>query len=185
MINVLNVYSSLNGQTQKVALAIEKACVAADCTVSTINARSQNEPLNLLEYDMIFSGSGVYTWLPDKHMLGFINRQLSEARTNNLIQPSSPRLTGKYACVYCTYGGPHTGEAEAVPAVKYMGQLFDHLGISIAAEWCIPGAFVPAKMRSFNTKGRLGNIEGRPNAEDLKNIYDQTLGLLSSLNFVE
>lgn len=185
MIKVLNLYSSLSGQTYKIAQEIEKACQSAACAVSTINVRNQQETLDFFEYDMIFAGSGVYTWLPDKHMCSFIDRQLSEARTNDLIKLSSPRVLGKYVCVYCTYGGPHTGEAEAVPAVKYMGQLFDHLGISIASEWCIPGAFIPVKMHSFNTQGRLGNIEGRPNADDLKNVYEQTMGLLASLCFAQ
>lgn len=183
MISVLNLYSSLNGQTRKVALEIEKACLEAGCSVTTVNARNQHDTLELLEYDMTFAGSGVYTWLPDKNMLSLIDRQLAEARSHNLIHPNSPRVSGKYVCVYCTYGGPHTGKAEAIPAVKYMGQLFDHLGITIADEWCIPGAFVPEKMRAFNTQGRLGNIEGRPNDADLKRIHEQTIGLISSLNF--
>lgn len=183
MITVLNLYSSLNGQTRKVALEIEKACLEAGCSVTTVNARDQHDTLDLLEYDMTFAGSGVYTWLPDKNMLSFIDRQLAEARKHNLIHPNSPRVSGKHVCVYCTYGGPHTGEAEAIPAVKYMGQLFDHLGITIAGEWCIPGAFVPEKMHIFNTQGRLGNIEGRPNNDDLKRIYEQTIRLISSLDF--
>lgn len=179
--NILNIFASLNGQTEKVALEIERACTAAGCKVTTINVGKQELDPDLLHSDLTFIGSGVYTWLPGKHMLKWIDRQLAHARENKLIVPGSPRIPGKFACVYCTYAGPHTGEAEAVPAVKYMGQLFDHLGITVAAEWCIPGAFIPKAMRHMNTSGRLGNIEGRPNENDLREIHERTRGLIQSL----
>lgn len=181
MMNILNVYDSLNGQTEKVARTIEKACSDRGCSVNTVNVRTQERELDLLESDLTFIGSGVYTWLPGKPMLKWIDRHLTAARGQNLILPCSPRIPGKFVCVYCTYAGPHTGEAEAVPALKYMGQLFDHLGVTIAAEWAIPGAFIPPKMQSMNVNGRLGNIEGRPDQEDLRRVYEQTGGLLDSL----
>lgn len=178
---ILNIYASLNGHTQKVALEIEQACKKADCTIDTINIRTQEQRIDLLKYDLTFIGSGVYTWLPGKQMLQWIELHLTHARDNGLILPVSPRIPGKFVCVYCTYAGPHTGEAEAIPALKYMGQLFDHMGITIAAEWAVPGAFVPEKMQPLNHVGRLGNIEGRPDAHDLKTVHEQALGLISSL----
>ena len=183
MINILNIYSSQGGQTQKIAMEIEKACITSGGNVTTLKTKEQTHEIDLLAYDMIFAGSGVYTWLPDKPMQKWMDMQLTAARENNLILPSAPRILGKYACVYCTYGGPHTGEAEAIPAVKYMGQLFDHMGFSVVTEWCIPGAFIPKKMHKMNREGRLGNIEGRPNADDLQKVYEQTIGLLESLAF--
>ena len=179
--NVLNLYASLNGQTEKVAKTIEQACSDTGCSVTTVNVREQKQELDLLQYDLTFIGSGVYTWLPGKQMLKWIGRQLDSARDKGLILPGSPRLPGKYACVYCTYAGPHTGEAEAVPAIKYMGQLFDHLGIAVFAEWSIPGAFVPEKMRAMNRNGRLGNIEDRPDARDLQDIAGRTSSLIEAL----
>lgn len=181
MPHVLNVYSSLNGQTEKVSREIERACTDKGCSVDSVNIRNNENILPLLEPDITFIGSGVYTWLPSKKMLKWIERQLDHARTEGLILPGSPRLSDKFACVYCTYAGPHTGDAEAVPALKYMGQLFDHLGISVAAEWSIPGAFVPEKMQGMNESGRLGNINGRPNENDLKTVYEGTTGLINSL----
>ena len=182
---ILNIYASLNGQTEKVAREIEKACIENGCMVATINVREsvqdQMQAVDLLKSDITFIGSGVYTWLPVKQMLKWIEIQLASARNNGLILPGSPRIPGKFACVYSTYAGPHTGEAEAIPAIKYMGQLFDHLGITIAGEWAIPGAFIPEKMQAMNTSGRLGNIEGRPNAHDLKMVREQTAGLIKSL----
>ena len=180
---ILNLYASLNGQTQKVALEIEKAIVEGGNGVKTVNVKDQEDTINLLNYDMIFIGSGVYTWLPGKSMLNWIEKQMDYVRKNDLVLPCAPRIPGKFVCVYCTYAGPHTGEAEAIPAIKYMGQLFDHLGFTIADEWSIPGAFIPKKLQHFNLSGRLGNIEGRPNAEDLKHVREKTAGLIKSLSF--
>jgi hypothetical protein len=179
--NILNLYASLNGNTQKIARTVAAAAEEAGHTVRSINLKQDAEVIDLLEYDLTFIGSGVYTWLPDKSVLKWIDKQLAWARKDALIKPGSPRIPWKFACVYCTYAGPHTGEAEATPAIKYMGQLFDHLGITVADEWSIPGAFVPEKMTHFNTTGRLGNIEGRPNAEDLRQVCEKTLGLLANL----
>ncbi|MFW5501478.1 MULTISPECIES: flavodoxin domain-containing protein [unclassified Maridesulfovibrio] len=178
---ILNLYGSLNGQTEKVALEIAKVAEQAGHNVSTVNLKKEGVIFDLLKYDLTFVGSGVYTWLPGKSVKDWIERQLGYARDNDLILPGSPRIPGKFACVYCTYAGPHTGEAEAIPAIKYMGQLFDHMGINVADEWSVVGAFVPGKMQHFNTSGRLGNIEGRPNADDLKQVREKTAGLLSSL----
>ncbi|WP_319778822.1 flavodoxin domain-containing protein [Maridesulfovibrio sp.] len=179
--NILNLYGSLNGHTEKVAFEIEKAVAGAGHAIRTVNVKKDDSVIDLLEYDLTFIGSGVYTWLPGKPVLNWMEKQMAHARKNDLILPGSPRVPGKFVCVYCTYAGPHTGEAEAVPALKYMGQLFDHLGITVADEWSVVGAFVPEKMRHFNASGRLGNIEGRPNAEDLKQVREKTGGLLESI----
>ncbi|WP_291325515.1 flavodoxin domain-containing protein [Desulfovibrio sp. UCD-KL4C] len=179
--NILNMYASLNGQTEKVAFEIEKVVIEAGHAVTTINIEKQGDIIDLLEYDLTFIGSGVYTWLPGKGLLKWIEKQMDYARKNDLILPGSPKIPGKFACVYCTYAGPHTGEGEAIPAIKYMGQLFEHLGITVADEWSIVGAFVPEKMRHFNTCGRLGNIVGRPNAEDLRQVREKTKGVIDSL----
>ncbi len=178
---ILNIFASLNGQTKKVAMAVEQACRTTGAAVETIDAKKQNTPLDLTAYDLTFIGSGVYTWLPGKKMCDWIEMQLAWAREKELILPGSPRLPGRYACVYTTFAGPHTGEAEALPALKYMGQLFDHLGITVVGEWAVPGAFVPEKMQAMNRSGRLGNIEDRPNAQDLVQIREKTKGLITSL----
>lgn len=181
MMKVLNVYASLGGQTEKVAMQVEKAAKDAGCDVTTVNIKKDTPVLDLLSYDLTFIGSGVYSWLPGKVMLGWIDAQMAAANKAGQIQPNSPRVPGKFVSVYCTYGGPHTGEGEAIPAIKYMGQLFDHLGITVASEWSVPGAFVPEKLQKMNTCGRLGNIEGRPNANDLTDAFEKTKGLIESL----
>ena len=81
--------------------------------------------------------------------------------------------------VYCTYGGAHTGINEAIPAGKYLGQLLDHLGFEIVAEWYVVGAY-PGKGRfqEYSLGGRLGNIEGRPKEADLKEVAERVIGVL-------
>ena len=182
MLNVLNIYASLNGHTEKISREIERTCAEQGCAVTSLDVAGQEHPHDLLAPDLTFIGSGVYTWLPGKAMLRWIDRQLQHARERELIKPGSPRVPGRFACVYCTYGGPHTGEAEAVPALKYMGQLFDHLGIPVVAEWAIPGAFVPEKMRFMNVQGRMGDISGRPDAHDLSEVRQRVRGLVLSLD---
>jgi len=178
---ILNLYSSSNGNTKKVAQEIEKACKDKGYDVDTINVAESGDIIDLLSYDLSFIGSGIYTWLPGKIMMKWISTQLEHARVSGSILPGSPRISGKFVCVYATFGGPHTGMSEAVPAVKYMGQLFDHMGITIADEWYIPGAFFPQKMQQLNINGRLGNIQGRPNSHDLKIVYEKTTGFLLSI----
>lgn len=178
---ILNIYASVNGQTEKVAQEIESTCKLENQDIVTINVAENPGIQDLLSADLIFIGSGVYTWLPSKAMMKWIKNQLDHCRTSGLILPGSPRIPGRFACVYTTFAGPHTGEAEALPAIKYMGQLFDHLGIAICDEWALPSAFVPQNMQEFNTNGRLGNIEGRPNKNDLASVSEKVKGLISSM----
>ncbi|WP_243545698.1 hypothetical protein [Pseudodesulfovibrio tunisiensis] len=178
---ILNLYASMNGNTEKVATEVEKSLFGMGHDVETVNVARDERELELLEYDITFIGGGVYSWLPCKAMLGWIDRQMAAAKKKGLILPNSPRVPGKFVSVYATYAGPHTGEAEAVPAIKYMGQLFDHIGVTIASEWSVVGEFSPEKMHFMNTCGRLGNIEGRPNADDLRAVREQVCALVQSL----
>jgi hypothetical protein len=81
--------------------------------------------------------------------------------------------------VFCTYSGPHTGIDEAIPACKYMGQFFAHIGIHVAGEWYIIGEYHGKEDRS--TMGPLGDIRGRPNARDLQKVEQDAIELLKSL----
>jgi hypothetical protein len=67
------------------------------------------------------------------------------------IKPQSPKRPFKYAIIYTTYGGVHTGANEAVPCIKNIGQLFDHYGFEILDEWFIVGAYIPKKMQKLNS----------------------------------
>jgi len=73
----------------------------------------------------------------DKFLKSRFNKYQNEKR----ILPCSPIVPGKNALIFCTYSGPHSGIDEALPAVKYAGQFFVHVGIPVIDEWYIVGEF--------------------------------------------
>ena len=92
----------------------------------------------------------------------------------------APKIPGKHVIISCTYSGPHTGINEAIPAGKYIGQLFEHLGFTVLDEWYIVGEYHGSEERS--TMGRLGNIKGRPNEEDLKKVKQDVKRILQLIS---
>jgi flavodoxin len=172
---ILNLYFSATGNTEKVAKHIEKTLHEIGHEVETFKVTKDTE-VKILQYDFVFMGSGVYTWMPGKPLIEFIEKQREKYRSDE-IKPASPRRAGKRAVIYCTFGGGHTGKNEAVPAVKYMGQLFDHLGYEIIDEWFIVGEF-HGKLAYLSESGRLGNIQGRPNEADLQDVAEKVRGIL-------
>ncbi|MHB8066953.1 MAG: flavodoxin family protein [Desulfobaccales bacterium] len=174
---ILHLYFSTTGNTQKVAGQIEKTLGQLGHQVDSMQVRKDAEP-DLLAYDLIFMGSGVYSWLPGKPMLDLISKLREKYARAGEIKPASPRRPGKKAVIYCTFGGGHTGVNEAVPAVKYMGQLFDHLGYEVIAEWYMPGEFLGGNLQHLSTTGRLGNIQARPSDHDLQEIAEKVTGIL-------
>jgi len=182
---VLSLYHSQTKNTLKVAETIERAAVSAGCEVKTLQAKPGAETVRLLEFDLVFIGSGIYGWLPGKAMIEWLGDRAKESMEefggSGLFKPGSPRLAGKYVAVYCTFGGSHTGINEAIPAVKYMGQLFDHLGFTNAAEWYVPGAYHVPKLLHHNIHGRLGDISHRPDDHDLASIAENVKGLIASI----
>jgi|LQYC01.1.fsa_nt_gi Flavodoxins len=174
---ILNLYFSSTGNTEKVAQKIADIVQGEGHQVELLKI-TEDIKVEFFDYDFIFAGSGVYEWLPGQPVM----RVFSELRRKYVkagkLKPASPRIPGKKAVVYCTYGGAHTGVNEAIPAVKYMAQLFDHLGFEILDEWYIVGEYVPEKFKDFNRSGRLGDIRGRPNADDLKAIAERVKGIL-------
>ncbi len=172
---ILNLYFSATGNTEKVAKRIAATLLELGHQVETLKVTKDTD-VEVLDYDLVFMGSGVYTWMPGKALVEFIGRQREKYRSGE-IKPASPRRPGKRAVLYCTFGGGHTGANEAVPAVKYMGQLFDHLGYDILGEWYIVGEF-HGKLAHLTETGRLGNIKGRPNEADLLEVAEKVRGIL-------
>jgi hypothetical protein len=173
---VLNLYYSSTGNTQKVAECITASAEEAGHQVDTVRVPTEAE-VDVLGYDRIFAGSGVYQWLPGRPMVDLVGRLLKAHGQRGEVQLCCPRRPGKKAVVYCTYGGPHTGVNEAVPAAKWLGQFFEHLGIEVVAEWYVVGAF-HGELAKNNTGGRLGDISGRPSDEDLRRIAEMVKGIL-------
>ena len=96
---------------------------------------------------------------------------------------SAPEKLGRYAIVFCTFGGGHTGISEALPLLKYMGQVFEHEGVRVVEEWPVVGDFPGIDDQTYNTAGRLGDVTGRPNQYDQRIVAGQVSGLLRRLQY--
>ena len=95
------------------------------------------------------------------------------------IKPCAPKIAGKTAVIFCTYSGPHTGINEATTAGDYMGQFFEHIGFDVAAKWYVVGEFHGNE--EMSTRGRLGDIRGRPNSEDLAEVENNVFKLIETI----
>ncbi len=177
---ILNIYYSATGNTEKIANIITETAKKEGHDVETIKITKEANDVDveLLDYELVFAGSGVYQWLPGKPIQELFTKLLWKYFEKGEIKPAAPRRPNKKAVIYCTYGGVHTGINEAVPAVKYMGQLFDHLGFTIIAEWYFVGEYKTEKLARFSLNGRMGNIEGRPNENDLRDVAERVKGIL-------
>ena len=178
--NVLNLYFTSTGNTEKVALQIQNTVRKLGHNVKTVKATSEDVDVDVLQFDFVFVGSGVYGQLPGKPIIELHRRLLQKYNEKGEVKPASPRRPSANVVVYCTYGGMHTGINEAIPAVKFMGQLYDHLGYTIVGEWYVIGEYKTDKFRDRSISGRLGDIRGRPNTEDLKEVAEKVKGILKA-----
>ncbi len=169
---------SFTGNTEKVTQKIEEALKLHKIRPDIMKI-SKDIDVELHDYDLVFLGVPVYEFLPPKPVLDFIHSQLTFYRKKGTIIPCSPRMPGKYAVCYCTYSGPHTGIREAIPAIKYMTQFFEHLRFLVLEEWYVVGEFINNELLS--TEGTLGDIRGRPDEKDLLNIESKVKNLLRGI----
>ena len=177
-LKVLIIYWSATGNTEKVANAIQKGLVSEKVTPKVIKL-PEAEDVELYEYDLILLGSPSYMWHPPEPVQDFIKKKMKYHNERGDIKPCAPKVPGKTAVVFCTYSGPHTGINEAIPVTKNMGQLFEHIGFEVAGEWHIVGEFHGHEDNS--TKGKLGDIRGRPNEQDLAKVEKDTSELVRSI----
>lgn len=178
MNNALIIYFSKTGNTEKVALAIKRGLEkrGLKVTVKKVNEATEEE---LYDYDLVCFGSPVLHSLPPPPVFKFIRKNEKKYRKADEVNLSSPRVINKNAIIFCTYSGPHCGINEAIPVGKYIRQFFEHLGFDIKGEWYEVGEF--HGWEAGSTKGRLGDIRGRPNAEDLALVELKTTQLVRSL----
>ncbi len=178
--NILNYYFSSTGNTEKVAVKISDTIIAQGHTVETVKVTRKVTDIDVLTYPFVFVGSGVYGQLPGQALIDLHRRLLRHYNEAGVVQYASPRRPSSYVVVYCTYGGVHTGLNEAIPAVKYMGQLFDHLGYTLVGEWYVVGDYLTPGSPDRSINGRLGDIRGRPNPVDLQDVVEKVKGILRS-----
>jgi len=174
----LIIYYSNSGNTEKVALAIEEGCKRGGLEPTIKNVvNAFNE--DLYDYDLVFIGTPVIHGLPQELIMEFMLEKGDEYRRHHEVRLNMQRIPGKNALVFVTYSGPHVGVSEALPAGKYLRQELEHFGFDVKDEWYVIGEFHGWKDGS--TKGKLGDIRGRPNPEDLARIEQKTENLIRSL----
>ena len=178
-LRALIIYFSATGNTKKVANAIWDTLQEEKVQATFLNVKDAAKE-ELYDYDLVFLGSPSIQFLPAEPVMRFINEKMGLHRERGDIKLCAPKLPGKTAVVFCTYSGPHTGINEVVTAGKYMGQLFEHLGFEVAAEWYIIGEFHSSEDAS--TMGRLGDIRGRPNQQDLAKVKSDVYNLVRSIS---
>ena len=174
----LLVYHSNTGNTKKVALAIKEGLEAGDIKVNLRDPKEATE-LDFYSFDLVCVGSPSIEWQPAKPVADMLKAKLHLYRNQNKILPCTPKVAGKNALIFCTYSGPHTGIDEATPAGKTMRQYFEHFGFNVLAEWYIPGEFHGRE--DLSTKGRLGDIRGKPTSDELEKIKQDARQLARNL----
>jgi multimeric flavodoxin WrbA len=174
----LIVYWTKTGNTEKVALAIREGLEEAGAGVIFLTVKDAGD-VDLFAYDLVCIGFPSYNWSPPEPMNRFLNSKLRAYAKENRVKTGAPKVPGKNALIFCTYSGPHTGIREAVPAGLYAGQYFEHLGFTVLDEWYVVGEFHGSE--ELSTQGRLGDIRGRPNEEDLQKVTEDTRRLVEAM----
>jgi len=164
----LLLYQSITGNTLKVTQVIQESLEAEGIDV-TARIISAGMPDDLLDYDIVFLGSPSYNFLPHRVVLDFVADRMRLHSQRGDIIVRAPKRPGKYAVVFITCSGQHTGIDEATTAGKYLCQFLSHLGFNIVGEWYVVGEFHGNEEAS--TEGWLGDIRGRPNVADLAEVH--------------
>jgi flavodoxin len=173
----LIIYWSGTGNTKQVAETIHDTLKNGGVD-STLKRVEEAKDEDLYGYDLIFIGAPSHMWQPPAPVQEFIRGKMDYYVERGDIKPCAPRLPGKKGVVFVTYSGPHTGQNEAIPVGKFLGQFIEHLGFEPAGEWYTIGEFHGRE--EFSTKGRMGDIRGRPNQQDLNNIKRNVKRLLKA-----
>jgi len=171
MKTALIIYWSKTGNTEKVANAIKQGLEEVKIQVA-VKKPEEAEALDYFDYDLVCVGAPSYSWHLPEPMTNFLKKKFAEYRQKGKIKPSAPKIPGKNALVFVTYSGPHTGIDEAIPVGKDIRQFFEHIGFNIIDEWYVLSEFHGSLENS--TIGRLGDIRGKPTAEQLQVIKDDS-----------
>lgn len=171
------IYWSKTGNTEKVANAI---CDSLKCEGNEVECLRVDDAMDLdyYEYDLLCVGCPSYMFYPPPAMAEFLKKHMHRYHRAGKVIFGAPRLDQKHALVFCTYAGTHTGIDEAIPVGKYMGQFFEHLGISVIDEIYVIGEH---EIEEYSLKGRLGDIRGRPNDDDIDDVKQRIKSLLQTL----
>jgi multimeric flavodoxin WrbA len=172
------IYWTKSGNTEKVADAIKKGLEEAGLDVSYLRVE-EAASLDYFDYDLVCIGFPSYEWTTPRPMTTFLKTNLAKHRKADKVKASAPKVPGKNALIFCTYSGPHTGIREATPAGLYAGQFFEHIGFTVLDEWYILCEF--HGWEEGSTKGRMGDIRGKPTEAELMKIKEDTIKIANTL----
>jgi len=175
--NALILYWSATGNTKRVAETIHNTLRNGGAN-SILKRVEEAKTEDLYEYDLFLIGAPSHMWQPPTPVQEYIKEKMDYYVKRGNIKLCAPKLPGKKGVVFVTYSGPHTGLNEAIPVGKFLGQFIEHLGFDLAGEWYVVGEF--HGYEDGSTKGKLGDIRGRPNQQDLDNIARDVNELLNS-----
>jgi len=177
----LIIYYSVTGNTEKVAFAIQRG-VRKGGLEPTIKKISEAYEEELFDYDLVCFGTPVLHAFVPPPVNRFIRKKMREYGARGQIDIPAVKIPGKNALVFVTFSGPHIGLDEASPVGKYVKAFFGHLGFDVKAEWYVVGEFhgLGRLGRALSIRGFLGDIRGRPNAEDLAGMEEKTIKYVNS-----
>ncbi|XHH09745.1 MAG: flavodoxin family protein [Candidatus Bathyarchaeia archaeon] len=178
MKSALLIYHSSTGNTKKVAEALKEGLEAGGVTVE-VKKPQEAVDLDFYSYDLVCVGTPSISWQPAKPVIDLMNAKMNQYRDEGKIKPSAPKLPGKNAMVFVTYSGPHTGVDEATPVGKILGQYFEHWGFTVLEEMYVLCEFIGRL--DLSTQGRMGDIRGKPNAEELAKVKSDAQKLAARL----
>ena len=171
-------YWSKSGNTERAARAIQEGFRAAGAhvTIRQLKKSDDAEDIDFFAYDLVCIGFPSYGWRPPGTVEKFLLNKFGTYGDAGFVEIGAPKVPGRNALIFCTYSGPHTGIREAVPAVLYAGQFFEHLGFTIVGEWYVVGEY--HGWEEGSTQGKLGDIRGRPNKDDLEKLRQDATRLV-------
>lgn len=170
MTKVAILFWSKSGNTEKVASVIKECFELIEADITYLNVNDARK-IDFLDYDLVCLGFPDYRWLPPKPVIDFIEKKFRTYFKDKEVKYGAPVRPGKHAVIFCTYCGAHTGEREAIPAGKFAGQLFEHLGFTVLDELYVVGEYHRSKDHS--TLGKLGDVRGRPDENDLNEVRNR------------
>lgn len=176
-------FDSMSGNTAKVAETIHSALEAKSVMTDLVKV-DKEFTVDPFDYDLIFIGSPVISWLPTPTLMDFVKKTMKECNQQGMIKPSSPIIPGKFGMSFGTFAGPHIGEQEAIPMTMWLNSFLGHLGYAVLDHLLVVGRRnnPPAHWPEINKNGRLGDIEDRPNDADLLVIENRIKGVVDSLS---
>ncbi|MFW6007082.1 MAG: flavodoxin family protein [Bacillota bacterium] len=169
------IYWSKTGNTEKVAYAIKEGLEEKKIEVE-LKTTTEAEEIDFFDYDLIALGCPSYQWSPPEEVDQFLKDKFTYYQNRGEVKLKAPKKPDRNVLLFCTYSGPHTGKKEAVPVLKYTGQFFEHLGFNILDEIYVLGEHHGSEEAS--TEGKMGDIRGLPDKEDLIQVKNRVKELI-------